>query len=170
MRPIPTPEAPTLNLVALMDIFTILVFFLMVNSSHAGVMEGESSMKLPAAYSDKVAGPTLKMTIINNTLFLQGRQIARLDGLDLTAESIPALRTELDYQATKSAIMSQEEEALGRPITLFADESVPYEVLRLVLATCASTDYRNVSLAVEAVDDMLNSDENLRRPMEVGNV
>jgi hypothetical protein len=37
----------------------------------------------------------------------------------------------------------------GRSITVLGDASVPYALLKRLLAVCASTEYRNVSLAVE---------------------
>ena len=41
-----------LNLVSLMDIFTILVFFLMVNSSDVEVLETTSDIRLPDSTGD----------------------------------------------------------------------------------------------------------------------
>ena len=40
-------KSAALNLVSLMDIFTILVFFLMVNSSEVEVLQSSSKIKLP---------------------------------------------------------------------------------------------------------------------------
>ena len=42
----------TLNLVSLMDVFTILVFFLLVNSSSSDVMEPPKSIALPESVVD----------------------------------------------------------------------------------------------------------------------
>jgi len=149
MKNIILPEGPKLNLVALMDIFTILVFFLMVNSSDVEVMQSDAAIKLPQAYAEAVVGTTLKMSIIDDALIVQGRKILDISSLQLTQESIPALQTELQYQASKRAFASDAEQQAGRAITLFADQDVPYEVLRLILATCAAADYRDVSLAVD---------------------
>lgn len=38
-------QAPKMNLVSLMDIFTILVFFLLVNSSDVEVLQTDKSIK-----------------------------------------------------------------------------------------------------------------------------
>ncbi|MGK0261262.1 MAG: biopolymer transport protein ExbD, partial [Candidatus Azotimanducaceae bacterium] len=46
-------KTATLNLVSLMDIFTILVFFLMVNSSEVEVLQTSSDIKLPDSTSEQ---------------------------------------------------------------------------------------------------------------------
>lgn len=141
-------EGPKLNLVALMDIFTILVFFLMVNSGDVEVMQADSSLELPQAYAEEVAGPSLNITLVNDALLVQGRKIIDIKNINLELESIPQLRAELEYQAKKRPALV-EEESKGRSVTLFADKSLEYEVLRLILATCSSTEYRDLSMAVE---------------------
>ena len=64
-------KTASLNLVSLMDIFTILVFFLMVNSSEVDVIQTNSKIKLPDSTSEQrpenrivisVSGPMLSCT------------------------------------------------------------------------------------------------------------
>lgn len=51
-------QASKLNLVALMDIFTILVFFLMVNQSEVKVLQSNKDISLPRSVSEQL--PTKK--------------------------------------------------------------------------------------------------------------
>ena len=104
MKYLQTPEAPKLNLVSLMDIFTILVFFLMVNSSDVEVMQSDAAIQLPTANAETLVGNTLKLSVVNNALILQGREIVNLSELALDAENIPALEKELTYQANKRQV------------------------------------------------------------------
>ena len=50
-----------LNLVSLMDIFTILVFFLMVNQSDVKVMQSNKAIKLPTSVINNTPAETLVM-------------------------------------------------------------------------------------------------------------
>ena len=62
-----------LNLVSLMDIFTILVFFLMVNSSEVEVLQTSSKIKLPDSTSEQRPENQLVISISQDDLVLQGR-------------------------------------------------------------------------------------------------
>lgn len=149
MKYLQTFEPPKLNLVALMDIFTILVFFLMVNSSDVEVMQSDAAISLPTANAEAMVGTTLNISVVNDVLIVQGLQVAKISAVKLDGENIPELRQELEYQAQKRSALTEEEMLSGRAVTFFADQTLPYEVLRLILATCAETDYRDVSLAVD---------------------
>ena len=68
-----------------------------------------------------------------------------------SASGIAALTKELNYQASRAADLSEEEAKIGRAVTIMGDQSIPYELLKKVMATCAAADYRNISLAVSKV-------------------
>ncbi len=52
-------NVPTINLVSLMDIFTILVFFLLVNSSNTQQPPGNKSIELPESVAEQLPKETL---------------------------------------------------------------------------------------------------------------
>ena len=60
-------KAGALNLVSLMDIFTILVFFLMVNSSEVEVLQTSSKIKLPDSTSEQRPENQLVISISRTT-------------------------------------------------------------------------------------------------------
>ena len=47
-----------------------------------------------------------------------------------------------------SATAPAEVDVSSREITVLADKSLPYEVVRKVMATCTAADYGKISLAV----------------------
>ncbi|WP_170308603.1 ExbD/TolR family protein [Corallincola luteus] len=141
--------ASKLNLVSLMDIFTILVFFLMVNSSEVQVLQSNKTIKLPDSVAEQRPEETLVIMVNSDNLVVQGRPIVKTSELMADDQAlIPALQTELDYQAKRRPELSEQEKKLGRPVTIMGDASIPYELLKKVMATCADTDFRSISLAV----------------------
>ncbi len=98
----------TLNLVSLMDIFTILVFFLMVNSSDVEVLEIEANIKLPDSSAEQRPEERLVISVNADDLMLQGKKIASIDMLmSDDAETIPVLRSALlNHQLTEKGVNS----------------------------------------------------------------
>lgn len=135
-----------LNLVSLMDIFTILVFFLMVNSSDVQVLQQDKSVTLPLSVADQQPKENIVISITPEHILVQGRPVvtlASIGGRDL----IPELKKELEYQAQRK-LVSDQESFTGHPVTLMADKGVPYRLLKKVMATCTEANFTNVSLAV----------------------
>lgn len=142
-------RAGSLNLVSLMDIFTILVFFLMVNSSEVEVLQTSSTIKLPDSTAEKRPENQLVISIDQDDLVLQGRPVARVEEL-LSPEIsvIEGLQTELAYQATRKGEVPEG----GFEITIMGDRELPYWLLKKVMLTCQSTDFARISLAVNKLE------------------
>lgn len=89
-----------MNLVSLMDIFTILVFFLMVNSSSdVQVLNQDSTIKLPDSTAEQRPDDVLALTVTDSDILVNGRVVldrARFQAFDGRVE--PALKEELSYQ------------------------------------------------------------------------
>lgn len=146
-------QSAKLNLTSLMDIFTILVFFLMVNSSDVEVLSSKSSIKLPDSVAKKKPRENIIISVNNDNLVVQGRTIiASAKASQQNEDILQALKTELEYQAAKAPAMTEQEKQVGRGITIMGDHKVPYRLLKKIMATCAETDYRNISLAVNKTE------------------
>jgi len=146
-------NAPKLNLVSLMDIFTILVFFLLVNSSDVEILQTNKSIELPESTSEQRPDTTLVVTVNDQSIVVAGRPVAMIKDVlkDPSELNIPGLEEELKYQASRAAPLTAEQEQSGRPVTIMGDKEVPYTVLKKIMTTCAANDYRNISLAVNKV-------------------
>jgi len=141
-------KVPGLNLVSLMDIFTILVFFLLVNSSTSVQLPGAKDFKLPLSSAEKKPEETLTLMITPKDLLVQGRKVASVaEILHSDAPTIDALARELKFQARKRLVAGDEEKE-GRHITIMGDKGIPYRLLKKIMATCTEADYRNIALAV----------------------
>ena len=141
-----------LNLVSLMDIFTILVFFLLVNSSDVEILQTNKSIELPDSHSEQRPDTTLIVTVNNDDIVVSGRAVASVpDIIKEDSNSIAGLEQELKYHASRAGPLPPEKEITGRAVTIMGDKDIPYVVLKKIMTTCASTEYRNISLAVNKV-------------------
>ena len=68
----------TLNLVSLMDIFTILVFFLLVNSSNVEVLPNVKNVQLPESIAEQRANESVVIVISDTDIIVQGQRSPRL--------------------------------------------------------------------------------------------
>ena len=138
-----------LNLVSLMDIFTILVFFLLVNSSDVEVLPNAKEIQLPESIAEKKAQESVVILISEKFIIVQGTPVARVaDVLRRKGNDIPELRQALLSQNDRVLRKEAQEDIAGREVTIMGDKDVPYRLLKKVMATCTESDYGKISLAV----------------------
>ena len=138
-------------LTSLMDVFTILVFFLLVNSGSVEVMEAPKTVTLPESAVESKPRETVVIFISPEEVLVQGEFVARV------ADIIGAAETTVEPVTVRLAEIKESENVLGvntqavaesREVTILADRSVPFEVIKKIMSTCTGEGYENVSLAV----------------------
>lgn len=145
-------QTPRLNLVALMDIFTILVLFLMVNNGDVEVLQPERNITLPESVSEQKPELALIIKVTAEDVTVQGIRVAGVsEALAQPDNTLPVLAQELQYQASRAPELAESEQLSGRPIIVMGDEHMPYKLLKRIMATCAQSEYRDISLAVNSV-------------------
>lgn len=140
---------PKMNLTSLMDVFTILVFFLLVNSATTEVLETPKQITLPASVVEEKPRETVVIFISPEEVTVQGeavastREIAAFEGQDIApiAERLAELNESVIGLSTQAVAKSQE-------VTILADRSVPFTVIKRVMSTCTSEGFAQISLAV----------------------
>ncbi len=138
-----------LNLVSLMDIFTILVFFLLVNSSDVETLPNTKDLQLPESIADRKAQESVVILIGEEDILVQGKPIAKVaDVMRLKGNDIPALREALKSQNDRVLRREAQQDIAGREVTIMGDKDIPYRLLKKVMATCTQSDYGQISLAV----------------------
>jgi biopolymer transport protein ExbD len=138
-----------LNLVSLIDIFTILIFFLLINTGVADILPSSKAIKLPESTAEKVPRETVVVQVSQNDIIVGGRKVASVsDVIDAESDVIPGLKAELDVLAGRQVIRA-ENEAQKKAITIMGDRDIPYRLLRKVMVTCARSDFTDVSFAVQ---------------------
>ena len=138
-----------LNLVSLMDIFTILVFFLLVNSSDVQTLPNAKDIQLPQSIAEEKAKETVVILIGEEDILVQGTPVARVDEvMRIKGNDIPQLRQALMAQNDRVLRREAQDEIVGREVTIMGDKDIPYRLLKKVMATCTNSDYGQISLAV----------------------
>ena len=141
--------AGALNLVSLMDIVTILVFFLLVNSSDVQTLPNAKDMKLPESIAEKKPEETVTILIGRTNILVQGTPVANIEEVMATqGNDIPALREALLSQNDRVLRREAKDDIAGREVTILGDKDIPYRLLKKVMATCTDSDYGQISLAV----------------------
>ena len=138
-----------LNLVSLMDVFTILVFFLLVNSSSSDVMEPPKQIKLPDSIVETKPRETVIVMITPEQVLVQGYPVvATQDIIDSKAPVIAEVKERLLAQQKKVIGISTKTVAESKEVTVLAHRTVPFHLMKKVMASCTSAGYGKISLAV----------------------
>jgi len=154
-----------LNLVSLMDIFTILVFFLLINSDDVEILQANEDVNLPESVAEQKPDNTLVIMVSAKDLLVNSQAVENVfEILQSDAEEIPKLAVELMYRAQRAGPLTPQQQEKGRAVTIMADAAIPYVLLKKIMTTCASNDYRDISFAVSQIStndvDMAAPDDN----------
>lgn len=142
-------KRPSINLVSLMDIFTILVFFLLVSSSEVQQLPSKKDIRLPTSVSTQAPRETLVISVTRDRILVQGREVALIEK-ELASDDalIKGLVDELKFQASRTGILeTAPAQNQPRAITVMGDEMIPYQLIRKILASCREVDYTRIAFA-----------------------
>jgi biopolymer transport protein ExbD len=131
-----------------MDIFTILVFFLLVNTSDGEVLPTHRSVELPESVSEELPRRTVTIMVNGESVLLHGKVIESVNTLlnssdDVSEALTLALR---NNNRTLRAMPGGTVPALEA--TIMGDREIPYHLLKKVIASCAEAGFDRISLAV----------------------
>lgn len=139
----------SLNLVSLMDIFTILVFFLLVNSAQVEVLPNAKDLQLPESVAKQKARENVVIMVTNDEILVQGSPVASVaDVMVQKGLVIGGLRNALQSQTDRVLRRDAVADIADREVTIMGDKALPYRLLKRVMATCTAADYGQISLAV----------------------
>ena len=138
-----------LNMVSLMDIFTILVFFLLVSAANTEVLPTPKHIKLPESSAQKSPKENIIIMVSNQSIMVQGHPVADVKSVMRSKQGvISPLFSELKRQAASDSKSRRKLADPKRGVTIMGDQKIPYQLLKKIMLTCASADYTNISLAV----------------------
>ncbi|MFY7949855.1 MAG: ExbD/TolR family protein, partial [Gemmatimonas sp.] len=84
-----------MNLVALIDVFTILIFFLL-SSSGVETLISPKAVDLPIASAEKEPEATVLLVVSGDDILVEGRRVASVAEVEKSgSDVIPALEAEL---------------------------------------------------------------------------
>lgn len=135
-----------LNLIPMMDVLSVLVFFLLFHSFNGTMPEGR--IALPDSVVETSPRQTVTIVVTPDIVMIQGDSV--INTADLFNDSIGTIHEvtarleELERHNGTSLATGDE----GKEITLLADKTIPYNVLKKIMSTCTASGYGRISLAV----------------------
>jgi biopolymer transport protein TolR len=141
-----------MNLVSLIDVFTILIFFLLSSASGVELLASPKSVKLPESVADKAPKETIIVVVSEADILVDGRRVAAVsEVMGQQGDLIAPLKAELELLSSRQVVRA-ENKAQAQALTIMGDKSIPYSLLRKVMVTSASANFADVSFAVRKRD------------------
>jgi biopolymer transport protein ExbD len=146
-----------LNLIPMIDILSVMVSFLLVYSTNVEVLQNNKAIEIPQSISEQQPKQTVVVMLTKDELFVQGELIESVAEIHATDGTILApLRAALKRPTLVGQAVTEKDLA-DREITVMGDKSLPYEVIKKVMATCTDADYGRISFAVLQKDKPVNA-------------
>ena len=142
-------KLPALNLTSLMDVFTILVFFLLVNSSNSEVLEPPKRISLPDSVVETKPKETAVIVVSESEVTVQGEMVALVEEIMKSKQdAIVGISNKLEDIKENVIGISTKAVSESREVTILSHKTVPFKVLRKVMSSCTFAGYEKISLAV----------------------
>jgi biopolymer transport protein ExbD len=142
-------KVPSLNLTSLMDVFTILVFFLLFNTGSTEVIESPKEIKLPNSVVEAKPKETVVIMVSPEAVLVQGQAVIGTPELIASRnETIAAVTARLNQIERNIIGISTKTVAESKEVTILADKTIPFSALKKIMSTCTGSGYGKISLAV----------------------
>ena len=142
-------KAAALSLVALIDMFTNLVFFLLVSQGVTVIQTPREEIKLPDSYVEEMPRPTVVIMVSDKWVLVEGEQLATVEEIIATKEdTVASIRDRLAKIKRKVIGLTEQTNAQSDEVTILAHRELPFKVIKKLMSTCASAGYGKISLAV----------------------
>jgi len=142
-------KLPGMNLTSLMDVFTILVFFLLVNSAASEVLEPPKKISLPDSVVEMKPNETAVIVVSESEVTVQGETVALVDDIIKSKQdAILGISNKLEEMRNNVIGVSTKAISESREVTILSHKTVPFKVLRKIMSSCTYAGYEKVSLAV----------------------
>jgi len=145
-------KSASLNMVSLMDIFTILVFFLLVSAANSDILPTPKDIKLPLSTAEKLPKENLVIIIGNNDILIQGKKVASIDRVIKSSNNVIMPLLDALKNTLKSELRTKGKDKaksmIKKGVTIMGDKDVPYILIKKIMITSAAANFTDISLAV----------------------
>ena len=132
-----------LNLIPIMDVLTVLVFFLLFHSFNADAPSAR--IQLPNSAVETSPRETVHIVVTPDVVLVQDAVVVGtrtlLDDSVVTVREITERLRQLEPHLPQTG-------AENRELTLLADKTIQFRVLKKIMSTCTAAGYGKISLAV----------------------
>lgn len=139
----------SLSLTSLMDVFTILVFFLLINSSSSDVMEPPKEITLPDSVIETKPRETVVIMVTEQMVLVMGEPVGTVNEILETEGSVfQPISDKLLRQRSRVIGVSTKTIAESTEVTILASKTTPFKILKKIMSSCTNAGYGKISLAV----------------------
>lgn len=139
----------SLNLTSLMDVFTILVFFLLFHSAGGEVLEAPKQIKLPDSVVETKPRETVVIMVSPESVVVQGKAVMNTSELlEAKTETVAQITERLQLMERNIIGINTKKVVEGKEVTILADKNIPFQALKKIMSTCTGSGYGKISLAV----------------------
>lgn len=136
-------EGLGLNLIPMMDVLTVLVLFLLFHSFNGEMPE--QRIELPDSVVETRPRETLAIVVNPEAVMIHGAPVVRTSELyEDRIGMVVQIKERLEELEREVGITAPE----SKEITLLADKTIPFKVLKKIMSTCTASGYGRISLAV----------------------
>ena len=142
-------KASSVVLTSLMDIFIVIVIYLLMNQAIGVDVAPPRVIKLPNSVVDASPRQTVVMTVSNTDVVVQGERVATItEVLESEEDYIKAVGERMSRIRESYLGINDESVANSTEVTIMADRRVPFKVLKKLMSSSSSAGYSKISLAV----------------------
>ena len=145
-----------LNLIPMIDILSVLVSFLLVYSTEVEVVQNTKGIEIPESIVTAKPRETVVVTVTREEVFVQGERVASVAEVKASDSLIIAPLREALLRPRLIGQRMAERELAEREVTVMADKSLPYEILKKVMSTCTDANFGKISFATTEKDKALD--------------
>jgi biopolymer transport protein ExbD len=146
------PDLVKPQMTALVDVLTVLVFFLLKNFSTDGeIVTQTQGMELPMSSAQARMEQTLTIAISRKHILVEGAPVALVaEEWERGGTDIPSLSRLLEERRKQTEQIAEYDKNVNfdGKLTIQGDKQIPYWLLQKVLSTCGENGFSSFSLAV----------------------
>ncbi len=132
----------SLNLIPMLDVLSVLVFFLLFHSFNGDMPE--QRIALPDSVVETKPRGTVVISVTPEVVIIQGEAV--INTQEIFNDSLGTVR---EVTERLGQLESQIDGVSGsKEITLLADKKIPFNVLKKIMTSCTASGFGRISLAV----------------------
>jgi biopolymer transport protein TolR len=138
-----------LALIPFIDMMTIMVVFLLVHTADTDILPNTKNIQIPQSVAEKRPRETVVVMVTKDKIYVDGQLVGSVSDVESSNEPIiEPVKAALKGAADRMLQYTARQDITEREVTIMGDKSLPYELVKKLMATCTEADYGKVSLAV----------------------
>lgn len=143
------PKSTGMMLTSLMDIFTVLVLYLIANQGTGVTLDTPRMVKIPDSIVETAPRRSIVMAVSGTEVLIQGVTIATVaEVLESRQDYIEPVRQEMLRIKNLAAEQGDKGISESSEVTILADRGIPFKILKKLMSTSSSAGFDKISLAV----------------------